>query len=132
WDLSGSRSQALAPAHGAAVHAVGFSPDGKTVVSASRDWRARVWALADREPRFREALPHLGPVSAAAFSPDGRTLLTGSRDGRARLWDADTLRLLRTPLAHQAEVHALAISPDGRRVAVAGNDRVARLWGVAP
>jgi tetratricopeptide (TPR) repeat protein len=64
---------------------VAFSPDGKTVLTGSRDKTARLWAAATGQP-LGPPLPHQGYVSAVAFSPDGQTVLTGSYDSTARLW----------------------------------------------
>ena len=64
-----------------------FSPDGRTLATASADKTARLWDAATGQPRG-EPLNHEGPVYAVSFSPDGRTLATASVDNTARLWDA--------------------------------------------
>ena len=62
-----------------------FSPDGKTVLTASLDKTARLWEAATGQP-LGPPLQHQGPVRHVAFSPDGQTVLTGSDDKTARLW----------------------------------------------
>ena len=75
--------------HQNVVLAVTFSPDGKIVLTGSRDYTARLWDAATGRPL---ALPmtHQNVVTSVSFSPDGKTVLTGSYDKTARLWDATT------------------------------------------
>ena len=92
------------PAHGAFGHggvSVAFSPDGKTVLTGSRDKTARLWDAATGQPVGRPwSIRQM--VYAVAFSPDGKTILTGSLDKTARLWDAATGRASRPPMVHRA------------------------------
>ncbi|MCI0457596.1 MAG: WD40 repeat domain-containing protein [Gemmataceae bacterium] len=83
--------------HSEPILALAFSPDGKTLVSGSRDHRIRLWDVATGKER-RQLLGHEGPVSFLTFSPDGKTLLSKSEwldpvhpgDGTVRLWDVTT------------------------------------------
>jgi tetratricopeptide (TPR) repeat protein len=69
---------------------VAYSPDGKTVLTGSRDNTARLWDAATGRP-LGPPMAHQGRVVAVAFSPDGKAALTGSADGTARLWDVSEL-----------------------------------------
>ena len=64
-----------------------FSPDGSRVVTASRDYSARVWNASDGTP-IAELEGHTDAMLSAAFSPDGSRVVTASRDRTARVWDA--------------------------------------------
>src|ERR687891_400970 len=64
-----------------------FSPDGKSVVTASDDRRATVFD-AFSGTVLAELIGHEDTVVDAVFSPDGATVVSASPDGTARLWDA--------------------------------------------
>ncbi|GAA3040416.1 nSTAND1 domain-containing NTPase [Streptomyces glomeratus] len=124
--------------HRGAVYLTTFSPDGKTMATASYDRTVRLWNVADRsrpEPLGKPLTGHTSWVSSAVFSPDGRTLASAGDDGTIRLWDVtDPARptSLGKPLTgHQGTIYLVAFSPDGHTLASAGENHTARLWNVA-
>lgn len=112
------------------VNAVAFSPDGRLVVTASRDNTARVWDVATGDEVTTFDM-HTGPVNAAAFSPDGRWVVTASDDHTARVWEAATGSEVTTFEGHESLVKSATFSPDGRRVVSASWDGTARVWEAA-
>jgi hypothetical protein len=72
------------------VYSAQFSPDGKQVLTASKDWTARLWDAATGKS-IGEPMWHEGWVVTAQFSPDGKQVLTASEDGTARLWDVPAI-----------------------------------------
>jgi WD40 repeat protein len=113
---------------------VAFSPDGRTVVTGSKDRTAQLWDAVTGERRG-PALQHDFPVWTVAFSPDGRTVLTGcgtndGRQGEARLWDAATGQRLGPALATEGTVGYASFNADGTRILTLSRDR-AHLWKIA-
>ncbi|MEU5533583.1 AAA family ATPase [Streptomyces sp. NPDC020362] len=124
--------------HTGAVYLTSFSPDGKTLATASYDRTVRLWNVADRgrpRPLGKPLTGHTSWVSSAVFSPDGHTLASAGDDGTIRLWDVtDPARPspIGSPLTgHTGTIYLVAFSPDGRTLASASEDRTVRLWNVA-
>ena len=112
--------------HARAVTAVSFSPNGKTIATASYDKTARRWDAATGKP-LGEPMRHEGDVVAVSFSPDGKTIATASRDKTVRLWDATTGKPLSEPMRHESDVVAVSFNPDGKTIATASINGTARL-----
>ena len=71
------------------MFSVAFSPDGRRLVTASRDDTIRIW-----DAHFEPLIGHTDGVASVAFSPDGHRLASGATTSTVRLWDADTGQLL--------------------------------------
>ncbi|MDT0609681.1 nSTAND1 domain-containing NTPase [Streptomyces lancefieldiae] len=124
--------------HTGAVYLTSFSPDGRTLATASYDRTVRLWDVSDPahpEPLGKPLTGHTSWVSTAVFSPDGRTLASASDDGTIRLWDVSDPgrpRPLGAPLPGRGgTIYLLAFAPDGRTLASAHDDHAVRLWNVA-
>jgi hypothetical protein len=72
--------------HAHTVSSVRFSPDGKTLASASFDNTIRLWEVATGNP-IATLEGHGSTVNSVSFSPDGKTLASGSLDKTIRLWE---------------------------------------------
>jgi len=127
--LNASVDNSLVALHGHtnAVSHVAFSPDGKRLVTGSRDHTARTWD-AETGACLLVLSGHENAVYSAEFSSDGRLILTGSADGTARVWNAEDGRSIARMAVHVGEINEATFSPDGRRVLTVGEDHTARLW----
>jgi WD40 repeat protein len=122
--------------HSQATNAVAFSPDGRTLASASDDGTVAISDISDLG-NMTNMLPviltgHLSAVEAVAFSPDGTILASASTDGTVQLWDATrSYKHLATLSGNARAVVSVTFSPNGGTLASAGADGTVRLWDVA-
>src|SRR5262249_552019 len=127
WRLCQDGSRRTLPAHTAAVTAVAFSPDEKTLVTAAEDPSVRLWDVASW--RHVKLLVPWPPLSVA-FAPDGKTLAVACGPD-VRFWDI-AARCERAVLSHHSTVVAsVAFSPDGKLLATGCWDSTVRVWDVA-
>jgi WD40 repeat protein len=113
-------------AHGKEAWAVAFTPDSRTLASASDDHTVKLWNVATRK-ELATLNGHDSMASCVAYSKDGRLLATGSFDQKVKLWDTGTHAVLATLAGHDDRVRAVAFSRDGRVVASSGHSTL-RLW----
>lgn len=107
-----------------------FSPDGKTIITASADGTARTWdAATGKQLRSFSAGPDI--VHSAVFSPDGKLVLTCGADKTARLWDAATGKQLRVFTGATDEVRIGAFAHDSKTIIATSYDGIVRLWATA-
>ncbi|MFE0679591.1 AAA family ATPase [Streptomyces sp. NPDC058961] len=123
--------------HTGAVYLTSFSPNGRTLATASYDRTVRLWDVSDParpKPLGKPLTSHTSWVSSAVFSPDGSTLASASDDGTVRLWDVrdpSGPQPLGAPLTGPGgTVYLVAFSPDGHTLASANENGSVRLWDV--
>src|SRR5262249_26404075 len=104
-------------------------PDGRQLVSVSKDRTVRVWDTVSGSS-VRTLTGHPGEIEAVAFNPDGSLLATGDLGGSIRVWDARSGKQL-TEVGRgkpPGQIWRLQFGPGGEYLAAAGRHLVA--WTV--
>jgi WD40 repeat protein len=127
WDAGTGGHRRTFRGHSDALISVDFHPTNKRlVVTASRDFTARVWNV---ETGAQVALlSHPGSVATASFSPDGAWIVTGGPQGVTRVWDWRAQKLLGEMKMHADFINSAIFSPDGLRIVTTSDDRTARMY----
>ena len=70
--------------HDDCVNSAVFSPDGRYVVTASRDRISKLWSA--ETGKLIHSFGHDNAINSAGFSPDGRYIVTSSSDKTSKIW----------------------------------------------
>ncbi|MBN2194598.1 MAG: caspase family protein [Polyangiaceae bacterium] len=109
------------------VSCLAFSPDGRRLVSGSKDRTLLVWDM-ERGRVAARLMGHQGWVGACEFLPDGRHLVSAGWGGQVFVWDVETGRPLPVEgLFGTDDVYSLGTGSNGVKLLVgtAHGD----LWG---
>ncbi|MFQ5991973.1 MAG: WD40 repeat domain-containing protein [Nitrospiraceae bacterium] len=109
------------------IGALAFTPDGKTLVTGSRDSTIKFFEIPAMK-EIRTLKGHSAWVRSLAISSDGKVLVSASDDQTIKLWDLTNGRHFKTLKGHTGAVRCVTFSPDGLRLASASWDRTIKLW----
>jgi WD40 repeat protein/predicted Ser/Thr protein kinase len=113
---------------GDGVRDLGWTPDGKRLVTAGTDPAVRVLELATGQVTVLAG--NQAGVHQLAISPDGSAIASAGIDGKVRVWPTGG-GAPRTFVGHRGPVRTVTFTPDGTRLVSASADRL-RLWLLAP
>ncbi len=102
-----------------------ISPDGKKLLTGSRDYTAVLWDIESGAKL--KVLEHPMMVKKVAFSPSGNRVLTIPYVSESILWDTSGKQV--ASLSHGIMISDAAFSPDGTMIAtVTNDDNTIRIW----
>jgi len=132
WDVTTGEKLHALTGHSSAIIDVAFSPDGKSLASASRDKTARLWDTASGR-ELKTLAGHTDWVVSVAFSPDGQRLATAGAEnnGTVRIWNPHTGQETLLLRADRTGALCVTFSPDNRWLVTGGYSSVT-LWDLSP
>ena len=137
WDLQTGAELHRMDGHTDMVWDVAFTPDGRSVLSASADKTLILWDV-ETGAEIRRFEGHVEPIISLALSPDGTTALSYARDGRLIHWDIATGTAIRTSDEWQniniGEWGVVVFSPDGQHAALTSGETISTditVWNLA-
>jgi WD40 repeat protein len=120
YDLASPRTAFASRQHTGVITSLGFSPNGKQLVSASLDQTVRIWDVAAKKEA--SVLHEEAGVLTVAISADGRRIAAGSEDRTVKLWAPPDSGVL--TLSGRGTQNNVVFSPVGRRVAASSGGTV--------
>ena len=115
--------------HSDTVGTVVFSPDGKMLVSGSKDNTVKLWDVVTTQ-EITTFKRYLSSVNTVVFSPEGNTLFTGSGGGKIKFLNLKKQENTATIKAHSGIIFSLVISSDGKTLASGSGDGTIKFWDV--
>ncbi|WP_422927183.1 WD40 repeat domain-containing protein [Singulisphaera sp. PoT] len=131
WDTAARKGRASLFGHTGGVIAIAFSPDGKTLASASSDRTVKVWDVASGR-EIRTFTGHRAPVLCVAISRDGKVVASGDFFGNVLLWDLSTRSIIAELPRQKQGFQCVAFSPVEDLLATGSADGKIRLWSLPP
>lgn len=114
--------------HTGAIGSLGYSEDGRTLLTAGREGNLKVWNV-NGSSLIRTIDLDDGPATAMAMM--GSRVLTGHGNGQIVLWDYERAEKVATFKRNDAEVTALTFAGGPNRFAATGSDYKIAIWDTA-
>ena len=111
-----------------------FSPDGKTIASASYDQDTKkntiiLWNIPKNEIIGNPWNGHTEKINSISFSPDSKTIATASDDNTVQLWGLDGKEKA-TLKGHSYAVTNINFSPDGQMIFSVDGEKNIKIWSL--
>lgn len=122
---------------GYSVNACRYSPDGKYLISGSRDAHINVWDIKAGYLQIARIPAHNFAIYSIEFSPSGEYFATGSMDKTIKIWSVSSLELELVINAekqggHTNSVNKLMWSAYKDLLVSTGDDRTIKAWKIDP
>lgn len=117
------------------VNAVCYHPNGKYLLSGSRDAYLNVWDIENDYALLHHIPAHNYAIYSIVFSPCKKFFATGSRDKTIKIWDAENFELLLRIDKSQQQGHTHSVNKilwiDFNSYLVStGDDKVIMVWEI--
>ncbi|HMC63649.1 MAG TPA: hypothetical protein VKI65_01805, partial [Gemmataceae bacterium] len=112
WNVgSGEMVRKLKAPPAKTIHALAFSPNGKTLAAGGNDYAVSIWDVVSGE--LQKKLEFGNGVRCLLYSRDGKRLYAGGSKDRVHSWDTTTWQE-GPAFNYKYTVHAIALTPDDK------------------
>ncbi len=127
WSLESGERVLSFKGHSDYVLGVCTTPDGKSLISSSKDKTIRIWDMESGQC-LSVFEGHKNQTNGVAVTPDGKCAASASSDQTIKVWDLPSGRCIETFHGHKGPVSSVAVTPDGKNVVSASLDKEVRIW----
>jgi WD40 repeat protein len=114
------------------VTALRFSPDGKTLLTASgepsRDGEFTAWSTSDWSVKWKAEHAHSDSIFALDYTLDGKLIASCGADKVVRVWNAEDGATVKAFEGHTSHVLGVSWRFDSKVLASCGADNVIKVW----
>lgn len=128
WDVETGKLLINLKGHSKGVVSAVFSPNGKLVLTISRDSTVKLWdtEIGAIKANFQFANT---PITTATFSRKGDKVIGSSyRDGTILIWDTKSGKKLRTITGHSQGIIAIVQNPKSSEFLSISLDSTVKIW----
>lgn len=121
--------------HENSVFTVQYSPDGKYLLSGSRDAHLKVWDATKDYHLEKDIVAHLFAINHIVYSSDSLLFASCSMDKSIKIWEAATFRLLKVidrarHAGHGTSVNKLLWTDFNNQLVSASDDKRISVWDI--
>ncbi len=122
-------------AHTNSVFTLQYSPDGKCLLSGSRDAHLKIWNVSEDYSLYKDVAAHLFAINHVVYSPDSHLFASCSMDKSIKIWDAVTFRLLKVidrarHAGHGTSINKLLWTKFNNQLVSASDDKRISVWDI--
>jgi WD repeat-containing protein 61 len=120
-------------AHDNSIFSLKYSPDGRYLLSGSRDARLKIWDRQNGYSLQETIIAHMYTINAIDYRADGKYFATCSMDKTVKIWDAASFKLLKVidksrHGGHSTSVNKIFWSSYKNRLISCSDDRTISVW----
>jgi len=121
--------------HTNSVFSLQYSPDGKYLLSGSRDAHLKIWNVLESYSLEKDIVAHLFAINHVVYSPDSHLFASCSMDKSIKIWDASAFRLLKVidrarHAGHGTSINKLLWTNFNNQLVSGSDDKRISVWDI--
>jgi WD40 repeat protein len=120
----------FAQSHSSDITQAIYSPDGKRILSASKDQTIKEWSVATGKC-LQTYIGHHDMVSSIGYNIDGTQILSASYDSTIKEWSVNSGECIGTYYGHGSWVYLAIYGADEKTIFSASRDATIKMWSIA-